>query len=108
MSNVTSPGSAAEALRMLESAMGYLSAADEGQMAAATQAQCLAALERLDAAGTAARASILAAFTAAEGYTGDACRSARTWLVHRTRITRAAAAGHVGWARRAAVHPQVM
>ena len=108
MSIVTSPGSAAEALEMLRSAMGYLAAADATQMAAETQAQCLLALEQLDAAETAARASILGAFTAAQGYTGDACYSTRAWLVHQTRVTKSAAAGHVGWERRAAAHPQVM
>ena len=40
--------------------MGYLSAADATQMAAETQAQCLLALEQLDAIETAARTSILA------------------------------------------------
>src|SRR5215831_14720899 len=107
MSDVVTPRSAAEALQMLESAMGYLYTG-AGQMAAGTQAECLAGLERLDAIETATRAAILDAFTAAQGYAGDACYSSRTWLRHQTRITRAAAAGHVGWARRAAAHPQVM
>jgi hypothetical protein len=102
-----SPGSAAEALEMLESGMGYLYAG-AAQMATETQAECLARLERLDAVETATRAAILGVFTASQGYTGDACYSERTWLRHRTRITKAAAAGHVGWARRAAAHPRVM
>src|SRR5579875_196053 len=29
------------------------------------------------------------------------------WLIHKTGVTRGAAAGHIGWARRAAAHPQV-
>ena len=65
MSGAPSPASATEALGMLRSAMGYLSAADATQMAAETQAQCLLALEQLDAIETAARTSILAAFTPA-------------------------------------------
>ena len=56
---------------MLTSAMGYLAAAEATQMPAEVQAQCLIALERADAMGTAARASILAAFTAAQGYCED-------------------------------------
>ena len=64
-----SPASAAEALGMLRSAMGYLAAADATALAAETQAQCLLALEQLDATETAARASMLAAFTA--GQTSD-------------------------------------
>ena len=39
MSQAASPGSAAEALGMLRSAMGYLAAADATAMAAETQAQ---------------------------------------------------------------------
>jgi hypothetical protein len=58
--------SAKQALEMLQAAMGYLAAADPTAMAAETQAQCLQALERADAMGTAARASILGAFTAAQ------------------------------------------
>jgi hypothetical protein len=102
------PASAAEALAMLESAMGYLAAADPTAMAAGAQAQALRGLERLDAAGTAARTAILGAFTAARGHHADAAYSPRSWLVHRTRITRGAAAGHLAWVRRAAAHPQVM
>ena len=59
MNDAGLPGSAKEALRMLVSAMSYLSAADATQMAAETQAQCLQALERANAIGTAARTSIL-------------------------------------------------
>ena len=92
---------------MLESAMGYLSATDATAMAAQTQAQCLITLERLDAIETAARTSILAAFTAGQGYCADADYSPRAWLVHKTRVTRGAAAGYTGWVRRAAAHPQV-
>ena len=68
MSDVVSPGSASEALGMLQSAMGYLAAADATAMAAETQAQCLQALERATAMGTAARAAILGAFTSGQGY----------------------------------------
>ena len=51
--------------------------------------------------------SILAAFTAGQGYCADADYSPRAWLVHKTRVTRGAAAGYTGWVRRAAAHPQV-
>ena len=51
-------------------------------MAAQTQAQCLLAPEQLDAIETAARASILAAFTSAQGYSGDADYSPRAWLIN--------------------------
>jgi hypothetical protein len=81
--------------------------ADATAMAAETQAQCLQALERLDGVETAARASILRAFTAGQGYAADGDYSPRTWLIHKTRITRGAAAAHAAWARRAEAHPQV-
>ena len=67
MSTAPSPASTTEALGMLRSAMGYLAAADATSMAAETQARCLQALEQVTAMGTAARASILAAFTSGQG-----------------------------------------
>jgi hypothetical protein len=108
MNHVVSPASAGEALGMLRSAMGYLAAANPTAMAAETQAQCLLALEQLDAIETAARASILGTFTAAQGYSADADYSPRAWLMNKTRVTKGAASGHLGWVRRAAAHPQVV
>jgi hypothetical protein len=92
---------------MLESAMGYLSAADATGMATQTQAQCLITLERLDAIETAARAAILAAFTSGQGYCADADYSPMAWLIHKTQITKGAATAHAAWVRRAAAHPRV-
>ena len=108
MSVIPPPASTAQALGMLESAMGYLSAADATAMAAQTQAQCLQALERVTAMGTAARASVLAAFTSGQGYSADADYSPRAWLIHKTRITKGAAVGHTAWARRTVAHPQIV
>jgi hypothetical protein len=101
------PASAAEALEMLTSAMSYLAAADPTQMSTQTQAQCLAGLERADAIETAARASVLGAFTAGHGYTEDADYSPRSWLIHKTRVTKGAATGHTAWIRRARAHPRI-
>ena len=100
------PASANEALGMLRSAMGYLAAADATAMAAETQAQCLQALEQVNSMGTAARASILAAFTSGQGYSADADYSPRAWLIHKTRITKGAAVAYTAWVRRAAAHPR--
>ena len=80
MNDAASPASAKEALKMLTSAMSYLSAADATQMAAETQARCLQTLERVNAMGTAARTSILGAFTSGQGYSADADYSPRAWL----------------------------
>ena len=106
VSTVPLPVSTAEALGMLRAAMGFLNAADAAQMAAEEQARCLQALEQVNSMGTAARASILAAFTAGQGY------CARRGLQppgladqpdpdHQGRRGRPTPA----WARRAASHP---
>jgi len=108
MSTAAAPSSAGQALEMILTGLRYLAAADATAMETEAQARCLLALEQADAIGTAARASILGAFTAGQGYSADADYSPRAWLIHKTRITKGAAAGHVGWVRRAAAHPQVM
>ena len=65
MNHVMSPASADQALEMVRAGLGFLAAADATTMAAETQARCMVALEQADAMSTAARASILGAFTAA-------------------------------------------
>ena len=70
MSTVPACASASEAIDMVHAGLGYLAAADATAMAAQTQARCLQMLEQATAMGTAARASILAAFTSAQGYCG--------------------------------------
>ncbi len=92
------PASAREAMEMMRAGLGYLAAADAAQLSAATQAECLRELEQADAVATAARASILAGFTAGQGCADDAEYSAVSWLIHRTGITRGAAVGHAAWA----------
>jgi hypothetical protein len=99
--------SADEAMDMVHAGLRYLAAADATAMGAETQARCLQMLERSTAMGTAARSSILAAFTSGRGYCADADYSPRAWLIHKTRITRGAAAACTAWARRAAAHPEV-
>ncbi len=108
MSTTPAITSATHALDLLDDALAYLSAADPTQLPTALQAQCLTALERADARSTAARASILAAFTAGQGHHQDGDYSPRSWLIHRTRVTKAAAAGHTGWARRTRTHPRIL
>jgi Domain of unknown function (DUF222) len=80
--------STAEALGTLRAAMSFLAAADATAMPVA-------------------RASVLRAFNAGQGYCGDGEYSAKTWLVHKTRVSRGAAAGQVAWALRAAAHPVI-
>jgi hypothetical protein len=102
------PASVSEAMEMVQAGLSYLAAADAAQLADEAQAECLRGLERADAVVTAARASFLSAFTIGKGYCADADYSARAWLMHRTGITRGAAASHTAWARRAAAHPHVV
>ena len=108
MSETPAFASTREALGVLRRVMGYLSSADATEMAAEAQAECLMTLEEMDAVKTATRAKVLRAFTTGQGYAADADYSPRSWLIHRTRITRGAAASHLAWARRAAAHPRVV
>src|SRR5260370_3218461 len=94
MSTVMVPASAAEALGMLESAMGYLADADAAQMPTGALAECLRALERGDGVGAAARGRFLAAFDAKDGPLADGQRTCRAWLVHCLRVTRGQAGEH--------------
>ena len=100
--DVPAPASTAEAAEMVLAGLRYLAAADPTALAAQAQAGCLQSLEQADAIAAAARARILAAFTAGQGYAGDADYSPASWLIHRTKVTKGAARGHLGWARRAA------
>ena len=108
MSTLVSPGNVQEALEMVRTGLRYLAAADATAMAAEEQARCLHKLEQATSVLTVARSSVLGAFTAGQGYVGDADYSPRAWLIHKTGITRGAAAAHTAWVRRAGAHPQVM
>ena len=92
---------------MVLAGLGYLAAADPTAFAAQAQAECLQALEQVDSMSTVVRAWFLGAFTTGQGYAEDADYSPAAWLIHRTRVTKGAARGHLGWARRVMAHPQV-
>src|ERR1043166_5139339 len=100
MSAIPAPATIGDAIEMLLAAQRHLAAAAPAAMAAQAQAECLHALEQADAISTAARARILAAFTAGHGYSADADYSPTSWLIHRTKVTKGAARGHRTWARR--------
>jgi hypothetical protein len=107
VSPVPAFASVTEAAQAARAALAFLAAADPAQLTGEEQARCLQFLEQAFAAGTAARALILGAFTTGKGYTADGDYSPRSWLIHRTRITRGAAAAHLAWSRRAAAHPRI-
>jgi Domain of unknown function (DUF222) len=107
MSTAPAFASATEAAEVVRAGLSYLAAADATAMAADTQAQCLKMLEQANSIGTAARTSILAAFTSGQGYAADADYSPRAWLIHKTQVTKGAAVGHTAWVGRAAAHPEI-
>ena len=94
LDTVTVPASAAEALRMLESAIGFLADADAAGMPAEALAEILRGLERADAIEATARGRFLEAFDAQDGHLADGRRNTRTWLVHCLRVTRGQAGEH--------------
>src|SRR5580704_17336260 len=89
------PATAAQALAMLESALGFLAAEDAAALPAQGAADRLRALERADAIGAAARARLLHAFDAQDGHLADGHRSTRAWLVHSLRVTKGQAGEHL-------------
>jgi len=101
------PPCTADALLMLHRALGYLNACDAPALGAAGQAEVLAGLERAEAQHTAARAKVLSAFTSSRGFEADGQFGPKPWLRGITKVTRGAAAGAVGWARRLDAHPDV-
>jgi hypothetical protein len=107
VSAAAAPANAREALAMVLDGLRYLAAADPVAWPADVQAGCLHGLEQAKAIGTAVRAWTLGAFTAGQGYSADADYSPRAWLIHKTGVTRGAAAGYLGWMRRVEAHPQV-
>ena len=107
MTESPSISSVTEAMAMVRAGLGFLVAADAAELPGEVQAQCLQGFEEFDAMSTAARAQVMGAFTATQGYVADGDYSPKMWLFHRTRVTRGCAAGHVGWVRRAAAHPRV-
>ncbi|MGA2825910.1 MAG: DUF222 domain-containing protein, partial [Streptosporangiaceae bacterium] len=101
------PSSPVQALAMVSAGLGYLAVCDAASLGTAVQAEALAGLEQAEAKHTAARAKILSAFTAQDGYQADGQYGAKAWLRAFTKITKGAAAGATGWARRLAAHPAI-
>src|SRR5580700_7159876 len=99
MCTTTVPATAAQALGMLESAVGmqecalrFLAGEDAASLPAQAVADQLRVLERADAVQAAVRGRLLVVFDAQDGHLADGQRSTRTWLVHSLRVTRGQAA----------------
>src|SRR6266571_3410570 len=99
--------SASEAMDMVRAGLRFLAAADATELTAEEQAECLRGLEQANSVATAARTSVLGAFTAGKGYAADADYSPRAWLIHKTSVTRGAAVSYTAWVRWAARHPEI-
>jgi hypothetical protein len=100
--------SVADAMAVVQAGLRFVADADATRMSAQAQAECLQMMERANAIVTAARASVLSAFTSGQGYSADADYSPRAWLMHKTRITKVVAVAHTAWAKRMATHPRVV
>jgi hypothetical protein len=101
------PSSPVQALAMVSAGLGYLADCDAANLGTAVQAEALIGLEHAEARTTVARAKILAAFTAQDGYQADGHYGPKSWLRAFTKITPGAAAGAAGWARRLQAHPVI-
>ncbi len=92
---------------MVLAGLGWLARADAASLPGPVQADCLRGLETALSVHAAARARVLAAFTAQGSYEDDGQGSPRTWLTWQTRVTRAAASGSLGSMRSLAAHPAI-
>ncbi|MGO9780304.1 MAG: hypothetical protein ACLPQY_11150, partial [Streptosporangiaceae bacterium] len=101
------PSSTVQALAMVRAGLGYLTSCDAASLGTSAQAEALIGLEQAEAQHTAARAKILAAFSAQQGHHADGQYGPASWLRIFTRVTNGAAAGAVKWAKRVAAHPVI-
>jgi len=99
--------SVGEAMDMVRAGLAFVAAADAAELTTEEQAETLRALERANSVATAARTSVLGAFTAGKGYSADADYSPRAWLMHQTGITRGESRSHTAWVKRASRHPEL-
>jgi hypothetical protein len=93
--------SVADAMAAVQAGLRFVAAADATRMSAQAQAEALQMMERANAIVTAARASVLSAFTSGQGYSADSDYSPRVWLIHKTRVIKVVAVaqprGLSGW-----------
>jgi Domain of unknown function (DUF222) len=97
--------SGADEIEVLEAVMRSLVRANPAELPEAEVARRLRVLERTDAAGAAVRGGLLQVFDANDGHIADGQRTARTWLVHVTGVTKAQAAEHKALQTLAGEHP---
>ena len=108
MDAVTAPAGPPDALDILEFAMAALARTDPADLADEEKARRLRILERVDAIEAAVRGRLLAAFDARDCSVADGQRTARTWLVHTTRVTKGQAGEHKAVQALARDHPVLL
>jgi Domain of unknown function (DUF222) len=101
------PGDAAEALRMLDSALDHINGPLTGELPAGAHGEALAALGRVSAKLAAARSQLLSRFDATRGHDADGYGSSAAWLAAMTGVTRKAANADVRRMRQLRRHPVI-
>ena len=91
---MTVPAGEADELDLLQALMGSLAATDPADLPEEEVARRLRILEQVDAIEAAVRGRLLERFDAQDGHISDGQRTARTWLVHVTRVTKGQAGEH--------------
>jgi hypothetical protein len=105
---VPASASAGDALALVESLLGGLAGEDDvAGLPSEVVAERLRALERIDAISAAIRGRHLEVCDAQDGHLADGQRTARSWLVHRTRVTRRQAAEYKEEQLLAQAHPML-
>ena len=101
----TAPATTDDALAMLHASLDHLAATDWRRLGGCAQGRALRSLAAAQAKWAASHAGALGAFDECGGYAGDGHPTARTWLQHQTRVTRAAARELGQSMGRLAAHP---
>ena len=100
-------GSVAEALRMTRAGLDYLNGPGAGELDAAACGAVLRSLGEIEATFTAAHASVLARFDAADAHDCDGYGTSAAWLMAMTDMTRPDAKTKVWRMRLLRGHPEM-
>ena len=100
-------GSVAEALRMTRAGLDYLNGPGAGELDAAACGLVLRSLGEIEATFTAAHASVLARFDAADAHDSDGYGTSAAWLMAMTDMTRGDARAKVRRMRLLRSHPEM-
>src|ERR1700677_4416202 len=101
-------GSVADAVGMLESAMGFLAGADFPHLSCAEMSGALRALERADAVEAVVRGKLIRMFDLSGGPAADAHQGVGAWLGWETAITGPQVKAHRFWARQVDEHRPII